>query len=301
MDRIDRMKDFRFEISNLKSGTAFILYTLSIHLNFPFFVGQLWRACTRSLTLAVLYSLACRHAVVFEVELRDGPLLGRVAGDEVLKVGEPARDARLVHAPRRGPRALDAPRVAARALRGAKPERLDRVQPRRRAHEELRGLRLVRVARAPAKLVEHHAPLAVLLDGAPARLLADVRVEESVREAEEVGGEAVAADVRRLPDRLACRAPQGVVQGDAELGAALVALAVRADEEERLAGDDSALRVGDRGERAGVGGGERSEVNRRHVIILLKPEADDRRRALAAADDEEVHARVAPTAVGLDE
>ena len=79
-----------------------------------------------------------------------------------------------------------------------------------------------------------------------------MRVKESVREAEEVAGEAVAADVRALPDEVARRGAQRVVERHAELRAALVARAVRTDEEEGLARHLAALQVAARDGRRDV-------------------------------------------------
>src|SRR5437588_694339 len=94
-----------------------------------------------------------------------------------------------------------------------------------------------------AKLFVDYTALAVLCDDAARGLLVGVRVEESVRKAEYVRGEAVAADVRRLPDRVARKPAQSVVDGEAELRATLVAPAVRADEVERVTRDDAAPKV----------------------------------------------------------
>ena len=46
---------------------------------------------------------------------------------------------------------------------------------------------------------------------------------------------------------------------------------------------------------------DRSDVERAHVLVVFQLKADDERLTLAAAHDEEVHARVAPSAVCLDE
>ena len=62
-------------------------------------------------------------------------------------------------------------------------------------------------------------------------------IKKSVWEADEIGREPVAADVRRLPDALARLRTQRLIKSVAEFRAALVALAVRADEIERLARD----------------------------------------------------------------
>ena len=73
------------------------------------------------------------------------------------------------------------------------------------------------------------------LDHGPGVRRLDAPVVDAVVEDDDVAGETVAADVRRLPhpavlDLLAHR----VVERPAELGAAAVVLAVRADEEERM-------------------------------------------------------------------
>jgi hypothetical protein len=70
-----------------------------------------------------------------------------------------------------------------------------------------------------------------------------MRVEKPVRKADEVGRKPVAADVRRLPDALISgpvsrrffrrMSAQRFIERVPKLGAALVALAVRADEKQR--------------------------------------------------------------------
>src|ERR1700753_1113616 len=151
--------------------------------------------------------------VVVESELRDANSLGRVAGHGSQEVGHDAPDARLVYATRACLLDRDAPGRAAHALRRSKQQIFDARDAGLRAHEELGGLYEVRVAGAASKLFVDHATGAVLVCDAMGRSLVGVRVEESVREAKNVGGEAVAADVRRLPDRVARVVAQRVVNG----------------------------------------------------------------------------------------
>ena len=80
-----------------------------------------------------------------------------------------------------------------------------------------------------------HAPLERRLDDGPGLGRLDAAVVDAVGEDDEVAGEAVAADVRGLPDpAVVDLLADGVVERPAELGAAAVVLAVRADEEERM-------------------------------------------------------------------
>jgi hypothetical protein len=79
------------------------------------------------------------------------------------------------------------------------------------------------------------APLERRLDDRPRLCRLDATVVDAVGEHDEVAGEAVAADVRHLPDPFVLDLlAHRVVERTAELGATAVVLAVRADEEQRV-------------------------------------------------------------------
>jgi len=80
-----------------------------------------------------------------------------------------------------------------------------------------------------------HAPRERGLDHGPDVGGLDAPVVDPVGQHDEVAREAVAADVRRLPDpALLDLLADGVVEGPPVLGTAAVVLSVRADEEERM-------------------------------------------------------------------
>ena len=132
-----------------------------------------------------------------------------------------------------------------RAEADAPRRRLPRAEPRKRrdrrseepfglAQRLLGRLHRERVGAAPAVAVEVDASRRRRREQRARVAGADAPVVEAVREHDDVAGEAVAADVRRLPD--AARVglvPQRVVERPPVQRAAAVALAVRADEEER--------------------------------------------------------------------
>jgi hypothetical protein len=98
----------------------------------------------------------------------------------------------------------------------------------------------------------------------------DAAVVDAVRERDEVAREAVAADVRRLPGPLRLdELADGVVERPPAPRAAAVVLAVRADEEERVAG-----RLARRG-----------EVEVEQVVVPVEPERAQRRLGAGAADE----------------
>src|SRR4051794_25455714 len=69
------------------------------------------------------------------------------------------------------------------------------------AYEEIRRLNRIRVGGASAKFLQHNLPALVASCDLTRALFRHVRVEERVRETDEIGREAVAAYVRRLPDK----------------------------------------------------------------------------------------------------
>ena len=112
---------------------------------------------------------------------------------------------------------------------------VDTEQRRGFSHRHLRRLSREAVARASAVERQVHATLERGLDDGPGLRGLDAAVVDAVGEHNEVAGEAVAADVRRLPGPAVLHLlADGVVERPAELGAAAVVLAVRADEEERM-------------------------------------------------------------------
>src|SRR3954468_16081578 len=97
-------------------------------------------------------------------------------------------------------------------------------------------------------------------------------IEESVREAEQIGREAVSADVRGLPDRLTSDLAQRFIDGIAEFRAALVAPSMRADEKERFARNMSV--------RSLLAGGSLCEINLGQLRVIVHSEFLDERIAL---------------------
>jgi hypothetical protein len=114
----------------------------------------------------------------------------------------------------------------------------------------------------------------------------DAAVVDAVRERDEVAREPVAADVRGLPhplrlDELAHR----VVERPPAARAAAVVLAVRADEEERMA-DGVARRL---------------EVEVEQVLVAVEPQPAERRLAGGAADEAGEPLLAAPLAAADEE
>jgi hypothetical protein len=127
------------------------------------------------------------------------------------------------------------------------------------------------VERAAAVAVEPDPPPAVVLEERPDVPDADAPEVEALREADDVAGEAVAADVRRLPDRFRpARATERLVEGSPVLRAAAVALAVRADDQERLVDGDG--RRAASGERGG-------EVEVDEIVVAVELERVEALRA----------------------
>ena len=157
------------------------------------------------------------------------PELLRRAG-EVRRLAVLAPDLDVVPRPRR----LDARTPAfALGLDLRDPDVVDAEQSRRLAHGSLCGLRGEPVARATPVGGQVDATLQRCLDHRPGVSRLDAAVVDAVGERDEVAGEAVAADVSRLPcppvlDLLADR----LVERPAVPGAATVVLPVRADEKE---------------------------------------------------------------------
>src|SRR2546421_541449 len=124
------------------------------------------------------------------------------------------------------------------------------------AAEVLLRLLLGRAARAAAEVLEVDPARLVVSDDLPRALGIEPAEDEPVRERDEVRGEAMAADVRRLPDPRSQLAVEGASDVRADATAAEVAPAVRADEVEGLVQPLPAGRPGPGGRVAiRVGGG----------------------------------------------
>ena len=122
-----------------------------------------------------------------------------------------------------------------RALLRDEPEIVEAQQSRALPDVALGRLRGERVTRPAAVVRELDRVLEVRVEHAARVLPLDASVVHAARETEEVAGEAVAADVRRLPDGLLLDLlGERLEERPAEAGAARVVLAVRADEKERV-------------------------------------------------------------------
>src|SRR5918994_2824623 len=117
---------------------------------------------------------------------------------------------------------------------------VDRNQARRIADDSFGRLHGERVCRAPAIPVEADLAREVGIQERPHVLVADPPEVEALREADDAAGEAVAADVRGLPDPRRLRlGAQALVELMAVLRAASVTLSVRTDDEERVLDGDT--------------------------------------------------------------
>ncbi len=174
----------------------------------------------------------------------------------------------------------DAPRVLAAALGAEQHEVVDPEEPLGLAERALGGLHREGVRAAAAVAVEVDAARGERARRARDVARLDAAVERPVREHDDVAGEAVAADVGRLPD-LAGRSGRAerVVQRAPVARAAAVALAVRADDEER---------VRDRLERRVAAGERAGEVDAVEVVLVLDLEPEQ--PLLARARRREEHA-----------
>ena len=122
-----------------------------------------------------------------------------------------------------------------RALLRHEPEIVEAQQSRALPDVALSRLRGERVTRPAAVVRELDRVLEVRVEHAARVLPFDAPVVHAARETEEVAGEAVTADVGRLPDGLLLDLlGERLEERPAEAGAARVVLAVRADEKERV-------------------------------------------------------------------
>src|SRR5919106_1648485 len=148
-------------------------------------------------------------------------------------------DVDLVDDPVRGAEA-DGPRPLAAALGADELEVADPVETLGLAERVLGGLEREGVGRAAAVAVEVDAAVGVRSQESGHVAVADAAVVEALGKHDDVAGEAVAAHVRGLPHVARLRlAAQRLVERLPELRAATVALAVRADDEERMVDGDA--------------------------------------------------------------
>ena len=169
--------------------------------------------------------------------------LGRPAGEVHLLAAVRGDDVDLTNAAV-GPTETHRPGVVAAPAPAEQREVVDAQEALGLAERVLRGLDLEGIGGAASVALELDAPGLMRLDqpGSVARL--DAPVVERLRLDDDVAREAVAADVRRLPDPVGVHPlAQSVVDGHAVLGAAAVALPVRADDEERVVERDPGHRA----------------------------------------------------------
>ena len=132
--------------------------------------------------------------------------------------------------------AKDAPGVAVALDRSrGQCDIVDAGQPGLPADRLLRRLHRERVAGAAAIVLEGDAAAKVVVQDPAHGFPVDAPVVEALRQADEVAGEAIAADVGHLPGPVGVElVPERLVERAAVARAAGVVLAVRADEEERV-------------------------------------------------------------------
>ena len=161
----------------------------------------------------------------------------------------------------------DAPPVVAEALRPHQGEVVDAEEALGLPDRLLGGLHREGVGAAPAVTGEVDHPRGERREQQVDVLGPDAPEVEAVRQRDDVAGEAVAADVGGLPDLGAGRrAAEGVVERPALRGAAPVALAVRADDEERLLERDAGTAVTfERGD----------QVDLAEVVVVLDVQSEE--------------------------
>src|SRR5918994_3990741 len=164
--------------------------------------------------------------------------------------------------------------------------RIDRNQARGLADDPFGRLHGERVHRAPAIPVEADLAREVGIQERPHVLVADSTEVAALRETDDVPGEAIAADVRRLPDPRRLRlGAQTLVELMAVLRAAPVTLSVRTDDEERVLDGDT------RQPRVPQG---RDEVQREQILVPLELEPVEALFTLSRAAEEERPAGIRP-------
>ena len=189
------------------------------------------------------------------------------------------------------------PRAVAVLGRAEEREVVDGEQPFGLAQRVLGRLHRERIGAAPAVAVELDLPGGVRGEQTAGVGSSDAPVVEAVREHDDVAGEAVAADVRRLPHAFGVGlVPEGVVQRTPVQGAAPVPLAVRADDVERPL---DRLRAGDR--RRVAQGQNGREVEAEQLVLVLDLELEEPLLPGPRRAEEHATARVGPALRLLDE
>jgi hypothetical protein len=160
------------------------------------------------------------------------PELSSVAR-EVCQLAVLTLDLNLMYLTRRRYEQTDAPALSAASARGDEAHAVQVCDRTRLANRELGRLHGERVARASSVAAEIDPALEELVEERPDVSGADAAEIEPLREANEVTGEAVAADVARLPDPILLGfLAQAVVQRTPVAGTAAVPLPVGANDEE---------------------------------------------------------------------
>ena len=165
-------------------------------------------------------------------------------------------------------------------------EVVDPPQARRLAHGPLGRLLGERVAGAAAVVLEVDPAGEVLVEHGPGLAGPDAAEVEALRQEDDVAGEAVAADVGGLPDPvLVGLLGERLVERAAVARAAAVVLAVRADEQQRVA-----ERLAGRG-----------QVEPEQVLVAVELGAEERAAALGRAAPEDGETRPAAALRAPDE
>jgi hypothetical protein len=160
-------------------------------------------------------------------------------------VGVPALLSRHVDFELRAPGGDGRPPAVAGAREAADAHLGEAEQSRLLTHRPLGRLSRERMAGAAAIPRQVDAPSKRGLDHRERVARVDAAVIDAVRQRHEVAGEAIAADVGRLPDPLLVdELAHRVVERTPIDGAAAVVLAMRADQEERVL--DGRARIGER-------------------------------------------------------
>ena len=230
------------------------------------------------------------HAVAHDVAATGAARLRRPARQVGRLVGVGRDDVDLVdRRARRSKRTRVVPSPT--SLRAEEREIADAEEPGGLADRLLGGLDRERVGAAAAEAVEVHAPGGVSREEGTDVLRPDATVVEAVREHDDVPGEAVSADVARLPDAAGVGLlDEGVVERPPVPRAAAVALAVRADDEERAL--HSAL-PGRRPRRA------RREVELAEILLMLDLELEEPLLARGVALPKNTRRPASSAALGL--
>jgi hypothetical protein len=177
-------------------------------------------------------------------------------------------------------RELDAP-SAVRPLDVPETEIVDAVQVLREPDRTVRRLHRKRLARAAAVVLEVDPAGEILVEDARSSVTRDASEVETFGQADQIAGEAVAAEVARLPDPpLVQLVAQRLVERPAVARAAGVVLAVGAHDQERMVEHRRLAQ----------------EIEPAEIVVPLQLDPDQPLLALAGAGRERGEAR-APTAI----